>query len=154
MIYDSYPGIQLLEPSLLSQRLLHGLRHRSKAHFRHCLNIQSDIIFKNILGCLERGHCAAAIRALRTEDTAPGDPVLGGISAATVGRRIAAAAKYAGVKGRIASHSGRIGLATELTRRGASLQEVMLAGNWSSARMVAHYCAGARAERGAVAKYL
>ena len=103
---------------------------------------------------LVKGDCAAAIRALRTEGTAPSDPVLGGISAATVGRRLAVAAKAAGVKGRITSHSGRIGLATELTRRGASLQEVMLAGNWSTARMVAHYCAGARAERGAVAKYL
>ena len=66
----------------------------------------------------------------------------------------AAAAKATGIKGRITSHSGRIGLATELTRRGASLQEVMLAGNWSTARMVAHYCAEARAEAGAVAKYL
>ena len=30
----------------------------------------------------------------------------------------------------------------------------MLAGNWKTARMVAHYAAGATAERGAVAKYL
>ena len=32
--------------------------------------------------------------------------------------------------------------------------EVMLAGNWKTARMVAHYSAGATAERGAVRKYL
>ena len=38
--------------------------------------------------------------------------------------------------------------------RGASATEVMLAGNWRTARMVAHYSAGATAERGAVAKYL
>ena len=30
----------------------------------------------------------------------------------------------------------------------------MLAGNWKSSRMVAHYSAGATAERGAVARYL
>ena len=30
----------------------------------------------------------------------------------------------------------------------------VLAGNWRTARMVAHYSAGATAERGAVAKYL
>ena len=48
----------------------------------------------------------------------------------------------------------RVGLASELTARGASTTEVMLAGNWRTARMVAHYSAGATAERGAVAKYL
>ena len=40
------------------------------------------------------------------------------------------------------------------TLRGASTTEVMLAGNWKTARMVAHYSAGATAERGAVRKYL
>ena len=44
--------------------------------------------------------------------------------------------------------------ASELTARGASTTEVMLAGNWKTARMVAHYSAGATAERGAVRKYL
>lgn len=38
--------------------------------------------------------------------------------------------------------------------RGASTTETMLAGGWKTARMVAHYSAGATAERGAVAKYL
>ena len=32
--------------------------------------------------------------------------------------------------------------------------DVMLAGNWKTSRMVAHYSAGATAERGAVARYL
>ncbi|MDE0625001.1 MAG: hypothetical protein OXH99_01250 [Bryobacterales bacterium] len=43
-----------------------------------------------------------------------------------------AAAKAAGIKGRITAHSGRVGLASELTRWGASVQEVMLAGNWTT----------------------
>ena len=40
------------------------------------------------------------------------------------------------------------------TSRGASTTDVMLAGNWKTSRMVAHYSAGATAERGAVARYL
>ena len=47
-----------------------------------------------------------------------------------------------------------MGLASELTRRGASVTETMLAGGWKTARMVARYSVGATAERGAVAKYL
>ena len=54
--------------------------------------------------------------------------------------------RYAAVRARAAT--------AELTARGASTTEVMLAGNWKTARMVAHYSAGATAERGAVAKYL
>ena len=65
-----------------------------------------------------------------------------------------AAAKSAGIKGRITGHSGRVGLASELTARGASTTETMLAGGWKTARMVAHYSAVATAEQGAVAKYL
>ena len=37
---------------------------------------------------------------------------------------------------------------------GASTTEVMRSGGWKTARMVAHYAAGAIAEQGAVAKYL
>ena len=45
-------------------------------------------------------------------------------------------------------------LASELTARGASTTDVMLAGAWKTARMVAHYSAGATTELGAVARYL
>ena len=54
-----------------------------------------------------------------------------------------AAARAAGIEARVTAHSGRVGLASELTARGASTTEVMLAGNWKTARMVAHYSAGA-----------
>ena len=70
-----------------------------------------------------------------------------------VGLRFQAAARAAGVEP-VSAHSGRVGLASELTRRGASTTDVMLAGNWKTSRMVAHYSAGATAERGAVAQYL
>ena len=59
----------------------------------------------------------------------------------------------AGIEG-VTAHSGRIAHASELTARGASTTEVMLSGGWKTARMVAHYAAGVKAERGAVAKYL
>ena len=45
----------------------------------------------------------------------------------------------AGIEARLTAHSGRVGLASELTARGASTTEVMLAGNWKTSRMVAHY---------------
>ena len=64
-----------------------------------------------------------------------------------------AAARAAGVEP-VTAHSGRVGLASELTRRGASTTDVMLAGNRKTPRMVAYYSAGATAERGAVAQYL
>ena len=64
------------------------------------------------------------------------------------------AAKAAGIESRLTGHSGRVGLAVELTARGASTTETMLAGGWQTARMVAHYSAGVAAEQGAVAKYL
>ena len=59
-----------------------------------------------------------------------------------------------GIEPRLTTHSGHVGLATELTALGASAHNVMLAGNWKTVRMVAHYSAGASAERGAVARYL
>ena len=71
-----------------------------------------------------------------------------------VGLRFTAAAEAAGIERRVTAHSGRVGLASELTSRGASTTDVMLAGNWKTSRMVAHYSAGATAERGAVARYL
>ena len=74
-----------------------------------------------------------------------------GLTPGQINRRIQAAA--AGIGG-ISAHSCRVGLASELTARGASTTETMLAGGWATARMVAHYSAGAKAERGAVAKYL
>ena len=98
---------------------------------------------------------AKAIRTLRAADAdaAPTDRVIG-LSPLQIQRRFTAAARAAGIEVRVTAHSGRVGLASELTARGASTTEVMLAGNWKTARMVAHYSAGATAERGAVRKYL
>ena len=81
---------------------------------------------------------ARAIRALRAAtNPGPGDRVVP-LSPQMVGLRFAAAAKAAGLDRRVTAHSGRVGLASELTSRGASTTDVMLAGNWKTSRMVAH----------------
>ena len=102
-----------------------------------------------------KNGAAHAIRTVRADrpDALPTDRVIG-LSPLQVQRRFTAAARAAGIAARVTAHSGRVGLASELTARGASTTEVMLAGNWKTARMVAHYSAGATAERGAVARYL
>ena len=102
-----------------------------------------------------KNGAAKAIRTVRADrpDAAPTDRVVG-LSPLQIQRRFTAAARAAGIEARVTAHSGRVGLASELTARGASTTEVMLAGNWKTARMVAHYSAGATAERGAVRKYL
>ena len=92
---------------------------------------------------------AKAIRTVRADrpDAAPTDRVVG-LGSLQIQRRFTAAAHAAGIEARLTAHSGRVGLASELTARGASTTEVMLAGNWKTSRMVAHYSAGATAERG------
>ena len=99
----------------------------------------------------------AVVRALRTLRSAvrpePSDRVAG-LTPAIIGRRFTAAAQAAGIERGVTAHSGRVGLASELTSRGASTTAVMLAGNWKTSRMVAHYAAGATASQGAVARYL
>ena len=102
---------------------------------------------------LVKNGAADALAAIRPADADPRARVFGGINGQSIGRRFAAAARAAGIEG-VTAHSGRVGHASELTARGASTTEVMLSGGWKTARMVAHYSAGAKAERGAVAKYL
>ena len=105
-------------------------------------------------------HTLAALIAAHPDRTlaelkdALATPGVVGLSPLQIQRRFTAAARAAGIEARVTAHSGRVGLASELTARGASTTEVMLAGNWKTARMVAHYSAGATAERGAVARYL
>ena len=78
---------------------------------------------------LKRG-CAAALRQLRDRLTVQRSglrpdgtaQVLGGINGQSIARRLTAAASAAGIEGRITGHSGRVGLAVELTRRGAPEQ--------------------------------
>ena len=103
------------------------------------------------------GELAEALLRLKRDDGGerhPDRPVFGGLDGASLSRRLGQAAEAAGIRKRITAHSGRRGLATELTRRGASTHDVMHAGNWKSVAMVARYSAAARAENGAVARYM
>ena len=100
-----------------------------------------------------KGGVARAIRTLRAAENPATEDRVVPLSPKMVGLRFQAAARAAGVE-QVTAHSGRVGLASELTSRGASTTDVMLAGNWKTSRMVAHYSAGATAERGAVARYL
>ncbi len=100
-----------------------------------------------------KGDVARALQTLRSASSpSPEDRVVP-LSPQMVGLRFQAAARAAGVEP-VTAHSGRVGLASELTSRGASTTDVMLTGNWKTSRMVAHYSAGATAERGAVAQFL
>ena len=101
-----------------------------------------------------KNGAARAVWALRPPAPDGHELVLGGLNGQSIARRIASAAKAAGIEKRISGHSGRVGLASELTARGASTTETMLAGGWKTHRMVAHYSAGVAAEQGAVSKYL
>ena len=108
-----------------------------------------------------KNGCAAALRQLRDRLTVQqsglrpdGTAQVLGINGPSIARRLTAAASAAGIEGRITGHSGRVGLAVELTRRGAPEQATAKAGGWKSSRMVAHYAAAVAAEQGAVATYL
>ena len=56
-----------------------------------------------------------------------------------IARRIAAAAKAAGLGDGFSGHSGRVGMAQRMTRNGAPAAAVMRQGRWSTVRMVARY---------------
>ena len=100
------------------------------------------------------GGCAVTIRRLRTATTPePGDLVVG-LGVDQINRRFAAACAAAGLEGRRTSHGGRVGLAIELTARGAATHAVQLAGGWRDATMVVRYAASIVTRDGAVSRYM
>ena len=68
----------------------------------------------------------------------PAAPVFG-LSDRQIARRIAAAAKAAGLGDGFSGHSGRVGMAQRMTRHGAPAAAVMRQGRWATVRMVARY---------------
>ena len=100
------------------------------------------------------GSCAAAVRSLHAAvSPEPGDAVVG-LSVDQINRRFAAACAAAGLEGRRTSHGGRVGLAVELTARGASTHAIQLAGGWKDPAQVVRYAASINTREGAVSKYL
>ena len=77
---------------------------------------------------LVKGGTARALAKLRACRADDDHAAVFGLSASAIYRRVQALAKHAGIDGRTTPHSARIGLASELTMRGASIQEVMRAG--------------------------
>ena len=74
--------------------------------------------------------------------------------ARTLSRRIKAACAAAGLKGRYAGHSGRVGMAMDLVSGGATELEVMDAGRWRTRRMVRRYAQRQLAARSSVKRFL
>ena len=74
-------------------------------------------------------------------DAAPTDRVIG-LSPLQIQRRFTAAALAAGIEARLTAHSGRVGLASELTARGASTTE------GHAGRELAHGAHGRPLQRG------
>ena len=77
-----------------------------------------------------------------------------GLAVHQINRRFAAACAAAGLEGRRTSHSGRVGLAVELTARGASTHDIQIAGGWKDAGMVARYAASISTRGGAVSRFM
>ena len=102
---------------------------------------------------LLKGIGAAAVRDLRSHVGFDTDLVVG-LAPYSISRRFSACCRSIGLVGRYTTHSGRIGLASELSAAGASITEIAKAGNWKSPEMVIHYSRRASLERGAVATYL
>ena len=103
---------------------------------------------------LEAPATAKASAALvESRQGAPDTAPLLGLSASQIKRRIAAAAKAAGLEG-VASHGCRIGMAQDLARaKGIEMPAIMQAGGWKSETTVARYTARETAARGAVARF-
>lgn len=62
-----------------------------------------------------------------------------GLSKSQISRRVDSMARAAGLGDGYSSHSGRVGLAIRMTRRGAPLQAVQTHGRWKSPQMPARY---------------
>lgn len=92
------------------------------------------------------------LAAIRPAESAPGSRVFA-LSGGQISRRIAAAARAAGLGAGFSGHSPRIGMAQDLVATGATLSELMQAGRWGSSSMPALYTRSQSAGRGAVAKY-
>ena len=75
-----------------------------------------------------------------TEDV----PVFG-LSMSQISRRVDGMARAAGLGEGYSSHSGRVGLAIRMTRRGAPLQALQTHGRWKSPQMPARYTRGEKA---------
>ena len=81
-----------------------------------------------------------ALKLLREDTGAQSDSEsVFGISMSQISRRVDSMARAAGLSEGYSGHSGRVGLAIRMTRRGAPLQAVQTHGRWKSPSMPARY---------------
>ena len=93
-------------------------------------------------------HCSAldTLKQLRQDTEAcTDDDFVFGLSESQISRRIDSMARAAGLGDGYSGHSGRVGLAIRMTRRGAPLQAVQTHGRWKSPAMPARYTRGEKA---------
>ena len=95
----------------------------------------------------------AALAVLRPPEAAPTTPVFGGASRFALSRRITRICDQAGLGAGFSGHSPRVGMAQDLTARGAELPGLMVAGRWKSPDMPARYASRLALARGVVAAY-
>ena len=88
----------------------------------------------------------AALKQLRlNSQTWTDDDTVFGLSMSQISRRVDSMARAAGLGEGYSGHSGRVGLALRMTRRGAPLQAVQTHGRWKSPSMPARYTRGEKA---------
>ena len=81
-----------------------------------------------------------ALKLLRQDSEAwSDDDFVFGLSMSQISRRVDSMARAAGLGEGYSGHSGRVGLAIRMTRRGAPLQAVQTHGRWKSRSMPARY---------------
>lgn len=115
---------------------------------------KTDQVGKNQDFRLLKNGCADSLRALRSHvgEIDPHAKVVG-LNGQSINLRIKAAVSNAGFDiTKITSHSGRIGLASELTSRGAQVSAIALCGGWKTSQMVIHYSKRAKTESSAIAR--
>ena len=87
-----------------------------------------------------------ALKQLRQDSEAwSDDESVFGLSMSQISRRVDSMARAAGLGEGYSGHSGRVGLAIRMTRRGAPLQAVQTHGRWKSPSMPARYTRGEKA---------
>ena len=99
------------------------------------------------------GRAVQSVKDLQSFTEGTGATHVIPLSCQTINRRFKRCCEAAGLNGKYTSHSGRIGLASELSARGAPVTAIAHAGGWKSAAMVIHYSRKAELARGAVATF-
>ena len=81
---------------------------------------------------------ASDLQRIRPVDASPESPVFG-LTAQSIGNRIAAITRKAGLGDGFSGHSGRVGLCVRMVKNAAPVASICRQGRWQSSRMVTRY---------------